>query len=533
MLLRQTIARNTAFNAIGRAWEFAAGVVLIGYVVRSLGAEEYGAWPLVAPFLGYIALLDLGIGSGFAKYIAEHAAKEDDNELSAVISSGFFYYLLFGALLVVIGWPVINIGMNFLQIRFDIAPAQRADFQFLFQWGLVLLAASNCITAFTAVQTGLQRMGITNGLSFAASLIKIAVTVTLIEWGWGVRALLIAEGASTAAFALGSVAAAFALRPALRVSPTRMSWRTFRTLFGFGWRSQIAHLSNLIMFHTDKLIVWWWFSAMISTAAPRAEITRYELGVNMANKLRQGPSVLTSALLPAASHLDARDEQQRLRELYLRSTKYLAAATIPLMLFAVVAADLIMLAWVGDGYDRSAWVLRIIAIGYLANVIPGAGVSIILGKGRADLVMIAGIVSMLSNIALTIILLYTIGYWGIPIATAASMLISWIWFANAVRADLGLNFLQLVARTMTWPIIIALPVALAAGAACHVALQLTAIPAQVAALIAVTALFSVVYLIVMRWTPFLDKQDLEIISTTLPVRAIPGLEWWLRRAARD
>jgi len=49
---------------------------------------------------------------------------------------------------------------------------------------------------------------------------------------------------------------------------------------------------------------------------------------------------------------------------------------------------------------------RILAVGYLANILPGAGVSISLGKGRPDVQMKAGIIAMTSNILLTILLIF-------------------------------------------------------------------------------------------------------------------------------
>lgn len=532
MSVRSTIARNTFYNAAGRLWEFAAGIVLMRIIVEYIGVGELGLWALVGPFIGYVALLDIGIGSGFAKYIAEHAARDEHQALSEVVSTGFYYYLLFGVLLVAAGWPVLGFAISAIADWAGLAASSRDDLRFLFQWGLVLFAASNCVTAFTAIQTGLQRMGVTNVLSFMASVVKIAGTVFFLAKGHGVRGLLFAEGLSTGTFALASIAAAFYLRPSLRVTPRRVSWTAFRRLFGFGWRTQIAHLSNLIMFQTDKVVVGAYYSFLGMPVVARTQIGFYELGVNMANKMRQGPMVLTSALLPAASDLHARNEHDRLKELYLRSTKYLALITVPAALFTAAAAGLILRAWMGEGFDRSAWILRIIALGYIANVVPGAGVSVVLGQGRSGIIMKAGLVSMCSNLLLTIGLVLTIGFWGIPIATATSMLISWAWFAHAVRGDLGVGFGGLVRRTLQWPLLAAAPAVVPCLLLDHWGAANPAFAINLALLACAGCVFGLVYILIIQWTPFMDAEDLRLLNSTLPLDRIPLAQAWLRRAAR-
>ena len=531
MSVRSTIARNTFYNAAGRLWEFAAGIVLMRIIVEYIGVGELGLWALVGPFIGYVALLDIGIGSGFSKYIAEHAARDEHRALSEVVSTGFYYYLLFGAVIVAIGWPLLGLGIDAVAHWAGLAATSRNDLRFLFQWGLVLFAASNCITAFTAIQTGLQRMGVTNALSFMASVVKIVGTVYFLARGQGVRGLLYAEGLSTGTFALASVVAAFCLRPSLRVSPRLVSWPAFRRLFGFGWRTQIAHLSNLVMFQTDKVVVGGYYSLLGVPAVARAQIGFYELGVNMANKMRQGPIVLTSALLPAASDLHARNEHDRLKELYLRSTKYLALVTVPAALFTAAAAGIIMRAWMGEGFDRSAWILRIIVVGYIANVVPGAGVSVVLGQGRSGIIMKAGLVSMCSNLLLTIGLVLTIGFWGIPIATATSMIISWAWFAHVVRDDFDVGFGSLLRRTLLWPVLAAAPAVIPCVLFDRWGAVHPGFLTNLTLLAAAACAFALVYALIMPRTPFMDSEDLRLLDSTLPLDRIPMARAWLRRAA--
>lgn len=189
MSIREKLARNTMFNGLGRVWEALVSLFLIAYIVSKLGVAQYGLWAIISAFTGYAALFDLGVGSAYAKYIAEHAARDEKKEISRVVSTGFFLYLMFGGVFLAIALPAVD-GLLGIVEGFSAAasgdlgnPEVQADMRFLLRWGLILFAASNCIAPFTAVQTGLQRMGVTNILSFGASFIKIGATVFFLESG--------------------------------------------------------------------------------------------------------------------------------------------------------------------------------------------------------------------------------------------------------------------------------------------------------------------------------------------------------------
>ncbi|MCL4218573.1 MAG: flippase, partial [Candidatus Hydrogenedentes bacterium] len=524
MPVSKTIARNTKFNAAGRFWEAVVGVALLAYVVRTLDQAGYGMWSLLGPFLGYVALLDLGIGSGYAKFIAQYRAREDAQRISEIVTTGLVAYSALGIVIIAAGWAFIDIAIDgvlrFQELRGASAPREWVveDLRFLFRWGLVLMAVSGCVNVFSAIQTGLQRMGITNVVSFIMSLVKVAATVFFLEKGYGVRGLLYANAVVLSVFAPLSIAIGFFLLPTLRVTPGRFTRRAFRELFGFGWRTQISRLSNLITFETDMVIIGFFLGGVGAVGV-------YQAGVNLVNKVRQAPLVLLSALIPAASELDAQEDRERFAQLYLRSTKYVASIAVPLILISACLAGPLVRAMFGPGFETSAWVMRILAPGYLANVLAGAGIALALGKGRPDLQMYAGIIAMAVNLALTILLYLSVGFYGVPAATSIAMIAASLWFAGVMRRETGVTAAMLIRETLFWPAI-----AIAPGMiVCVVADWRTGGLAEwipnAAVTVAVAAAAAGIYLSVMRYVPFLDDFDRRFLDEHLWLRRLP----WLRR----
>lgn len=531
MTVQRTIARNTIFNSLGRIFEGVLGLVLTWYIVDlRLGPAAWGLWSLVAVFTSYAALLDFGVASGFTKYIAEHHARGERQRLSAVVSTGVFFYAALGVVLVPIGWFVIDALMDSVIAPYALdrnpdAGEHLADLHFLLQGGLVLFAVNNCFAPLAAVPTGLQRMGLTNILGLVATLAKIVLTVYFIESGHGVRGLLYTNGLVLAGFGIASGALAFWLLPGLRISPLQVSRKAFDALFAFGWRTQVAKLSNLINFQTDRIVVAAVFSGGLGLVGV------YALGEQMAGRMRQLPALLVSALTPAASDLDARGEHERLQRLYLLSTKYMAAAAIPLAIYFCLMAEPIMRAWLSGAprLDIAAWVMRILCVGYLVNLLPGPGVSLALGKGHAGETMIAGLISMFANVVFTVLLYGFIGFYGIPIATSLGMAISTWWFFGRMRDLLGIGMGELIRRAFFWPTMACVPGGILAGALALWAIDLPGHLLNLGVVVVGAAVFFPAYGLCLRITPFLDAFDIDFLEHTLKLGRIPGFQLLTRR----
>ena len=86
MSVGRTVTRNTKWNTAGRLWEAAVSLVLIRYMVERIDPSALGLWFILGTVTGYAALFDLGIGSSFAKYVAEYAARGERSKVSSVVT---------------------------------------------------------------------------------------------------------------------------------------------------------------------------------------------------------------------------------------------------------------------------------------------------------------------------------------------------------------------------------------------------------------------------------------------------------------
>src|ERR687895_2651295 len=72
----------------------ASGLVVTPIIVAALGTEQFGIWALIGSILGFIGLLDLGIGPSVIRFAAEQRGRNAREETSALASTALAIYLL-------------------------------------------------------------------------------------------------------------------------------------------------------------------------------------------------------------------------------------------------------------------------------------------------------------------------------------------------------------------------------------------------------------------------------------------------------
>jgi O-antigen/teichoic acid export membrane protein len=435
----EKIIKNTVFNALGRFWGILVTVCLTPYILGHIGIERYGVWAIVGVLTGYFSLLDFGMGTSFVKYISEYYAKKDYEGINQVVCTGVVFYFVFGALIL----PLAFMIMNPLLVLFGIPRESYSEAFFVFQVGIAMFAVSSIFSAFQAIQGGLQRMDVSSKIAIGVSVPTVLGTIYVLENGYGLRGLILNNAVILTVTSVVNIVIGFRIFPELKFSPALFSGEMLKKLFAFGFKLQFAKISDVIVFQTDRLLIAYFLN--VSAAG------FYQLGSSITQQMRLLPLLLVSAILPAASDMDAKREDGMLKKLYLKGLKYLTLVSIPLAFFTIASAQLIMLVWVGPGYEKSAWIIQVLAVGYLANVLAGVGVAVGSAIGRPEFQMRAAIISGVSNLVLSVVLVVIMGFMGVAVATAVSLILGPVYFFIKLHGQLRLSSKKIIREIVSLP----------------------------------------------------------------------------------
>jgi O-antigen/teichoic acid export membrane protein len=427
--ISQKILRNTVFNTAGRGWAVMTGLILTPYIISHLGLERYGILALLGSVTGYFGLFDFGISTSFVKYIAEFHARKEYGKINQVVNTGTAFYVVFGLGVFALACIFMEPVLSLLRI-----PAWLHDeTAFVFIVGVGTFSVSSALGAFASVPAGLQRMDVANLISVLGSVPSIAGTVFVLENGYGLPGMMVASLLTTALCSAAHIVAAFRMLPELEFNLFLFSRDLFGKLFSFGYKLQVSRFANLISFQTDKFLITGFLNIGL--------VAHYQLGSSIVSQARQIPLLLISALVPAVSELEAREGRQALINVFLRGSKYLISASTPLLVFVAVNAPVIMLAWMGPGYEPASTVIRVLSLGYYLATVTGVASSIAAGVARTDLDMKFGVLMAAVNLLLSLFLILTFGFAGMLAGTCAALAVSSLYYFR-----LFLGYLELPAR---------------------------------------------------------------------------------------
>ena len=79
------------------------GIILMPFIENRLGIDEYGLWILIGSFIGYIAVLDLGLGSTIVRFVSKFKAEGDKKGEENFLANTYIIYSFISAVILIIG----------------------------------------------------------------------------------------------------------------------------------------------------------------------------------------------------------------------------------------------------------------------------------------------------------------------------------------------------------------------------------------------------------------------------------------------
>ena len=414
-LLRK-LTTNASFNSLNHFWSLAVGILLTPYILHHLGTELYATWALINVLLGYANLTDMGLGTSFVKYIAQYHAKNESNNLNCLINTGLSFYGVLGAVVAVLALSTADWALRFLNIPPELLP----EATLVLQISVFAFVCNNLGSVFNAVQHGLQRLDINTKLKLGLSIPQLLGTIYVLEMGYGLPGLVINTTIWALAHNAIAIVIAYHLLPTLKLSVKYVKKAFLKEMLQYGSKLHASRLSSMINFHYDKVL--------ITKLSALNFVTYYDIGSKVITNLRSVFLSLIQVIMPAVSELDARGEREQIGTLYLKTTKFLILLSLPCYALSVSAAQVIIEAWVGLGFDHAILALRLLTIGYFANLL-GATVSFVVqGIGKPEIQMRTAILSLTLNIVLSAVFFFVFGFSGIMLGTSTAMTVAVVYY---------------------------------------------------------------------------------------------------------
>ena len=255
--LFRSVSRRSAtlWNAVFLYAELASMLIrnlaLVPIYLHHISLAEYGAWLATASLLTYLSSMDLGLTSVLPQQLAAAYGARDLERLSSVMATG-----LVVCLGIAVGMLALGAGLSPLLPRtLHLDPDVRERLVGSLLLGAVSLGLNLLGQSLAAILRAFQRPVLPGLAGIAADVVSIALTLVLLQRGFGLYALascLVARGAT---LLLVNGAALVAVMGGSRGLSFRWSKEAARTLWSLSFVQFAARITSQLSAMADPYLI--------------------------------------------------------------------------------------------------------------------------------------------------------------------------------------------------------------------------------------------------------------------------------------
>jgi O-antigen/teichoic acid export membrane protein len=380
-------------------------LLIMPFVIHTLGDRMYGIWTLVAAFIGYYGVLDLGLSQAITRYLGRSLGSANEEECNQVFNTSLRIYLILGGVVLLLTAVLAALAPLFCRSAEDAA---------LF-WKIILIlgvsfALQFPMRVFSGVLEAHLRFDLTAALELLTLGIRTVLLIALLLLGYRVVGLAWATLLAGIPSTVLSIHWTRKELPFLCLDSQYWKIETAKTLFAYSAFSFIAQLAYIIRFRVDSVVV----AAFLGLAA----VTHYSI----AGRLAQYFTALLGALLGWLPSLFSRQEGAKdleaVRRTFFFGTK-LSVSISTFFAFGLLACGKPFISrWMGAEYVDAYPVLVALTLGLTFFAWQGTSISLLYGISRHKVLAMFNSIEAVANLALSLVLVRRYGMVGVAVGTA-------------------------------------------------------------------------------------------------------------------
>lgn len=410
--MSKILLENISSNVVVLFVRVAITFVMTPIYLRVLGSHDYGIWEILAAVIGYMGILDIGIKPTVGRYIAMHHARGDTHAINQVFSTACLFMLGMGLLS-----AALVMGGGYYWLLHTSSEHDSSRYMLLFS-----LIAIHLVTQFPSLVTdgaleGFQKYTLKNSLLIIKSVMIAAFVYYFIELYDG---LLVLAMVSTAGMVIKYFIGAALLRMprngGLAFSLHDVSLAVFFRSLRFGGKSFIQGMASRVQIGSDRIIIGYFLGP--------AMVPLYSIPANLIGYIRNIGWTITDAFMPYFTSLQAKDEQQALRQVYFVASRFCIGLLLPMSIGTILIGGPFIGVWLGSEYQQDAEIVILLLV--LFTMLPFLNpfsTRYLTALGKHGLLARLYPVTAVLNIILSLALVRSYGIGGVAMGTLLPMLL--------------------------------------------------------------------------------------------------------------
>lgn len=392
------LAKNTVFNFAGYGAPLIVAAISIPFIIKGIGTDRFGVLTLAWVIIGYLSLLDLGIGRALTKVVSGKIGKGLLQEIPATIWTALSAMLLLSVCIgIIFGLNTHYIAFELLEVPSELKKETEDALLMLATFIPVIMIS----VGFRGVLEAYQRFDLVNSVRIPLGIFSFIAPLGVIPFSVKLPAII---GVLIAGRLVASIAQFYFCCKVDKniLLNCRINPKIFGELIRFGGWMTASNIINPLLIYIDRFVI----GALVSISA----VAYYATPSEVITKMVLIPAAFMSVLFPAIS---ASYDIDRRRSAFLLASglKYVFIIAFPLILTIVCFAPEGLKYWLDDSFMiQSSRVAQLLAAGMLFICMGHVSYGFIQGAGKPE---ITGMIHIFELPFYLLVVFNAVKIWGV------------------------------------------------------------------------------------------------------------------------
>lgn len=382
--------------------------LLIPYIINHIGVEQFGLWSLVYSIIGFLGLLEMGLGVTSIRFIAHLSSLEELKWKQSEIAS-LFYLHFAAALLCLICVSGLSFCMHWV---FDIS-ADLLSVAIVLLWLLAsqMLLIKIPLEIFRNLLYGRSRITLINGIQACSFTLYILLILSFFSAGQTTIIALAVAALLSMLFEFGVyIGLTYRYLPRGFLSVRHVNWQISKGFMEFSVFASLANVATVIKLQSDTIIVGLFSSLSV--------VGLYALALKLATQSHFASKLLVNVLMP---EFGATKSSSDLVGVISLAVKWSTAVALSILITSFFLAVPLLGAWVGSEFHDAALIWQILMIAVVVSAVKEGPACALLMQGHHRQIGLMSMAGAILNLLLSWLLAWSAGATGVAVATVVAL----------------------------------------------------------------------------------------------------------------
>lgn len=390
--------RNLKWGIIFSYITMVAGIVVsmtyTPFMLRSLGSQQFGLFNMGQAAVSYLGLAEFGFGNAVVRYASKYRAEGNESKTSSLYGMFMYLYYFLAVIVFIVGIVICIFSSSFYTV--STGEVGYTELRIIILIMVINLTFTFATTTYSSIITSYERFTFLKVTNLIYTLLKPAVMIPLLIWGYKAVAMSVVTLVLTIAL---NVANIIYVKKVLHINidmkRKHMEFGILKEIIGYSFFIFLGSIVGQLNDNTDTII--------LGVISGEIAVSVYSIGYQLNTYVQQIPGIIASVFFPRVTERVTKGaSKEYLTDLMIRVGRIQYYIAFLLCVgFTIFGCKFIFL-WAGSEYSVSYLIVLVLILPAIIPNIQAIPVLIIQAMNKHQFKAILYVVCAVLNVAFSI-----------------------------------------------------------------------------------------------------------------------------------